>query len=247
MPKKQLLFVFAHPDDEAFTSGVTIAKYTNAGAQVALVCATRGQAGSAGNPPLCTRAELPAVREQELREAANILGIQSLEILDYADQHVSDVAQDELVAKIQQAIHTYQPQVVLTFAPHGISGHPDHRAICQATTQAVRRGSKASPVHKLYYCTIPSRSPLTAGRTLYTDPEEAITTEISAPEYVPVAARALLAHRTQHQSVERVFPGIAHGDYRHVRPVNHYILAWHNLPAYEIKGKEQDLFAGIFA
>lgn len=245
MTKKQLLFVFAHPDDESFAAGVTIAKYVNAGVHVALVCATRGQAGSVGNPPVCTRAELPAVREQELRNAANILGIQKLDILDYEDKQLSHVPIDELAAQIQLAIERHQPQVVLTFAPHGISGHPDHRAICQATTQAVCQNCNPLPVRKLYYCTIPSHSQLPPGRTIYTDPEDAITTEINAPEYVSVAARALLAHRTQHQSVESVFPGLSQGDLRHVQQVNHYILAWHNLPGYVIRGKEWDLFAGI--
>ncbi|UFJ42814.1 PIG-L family deacetylase [Brevibacillus humidisoli] len=245
MMKKQLLFVFAHPDDESFTSGVTIAKYSNSGAAVALLCATRGQAGSAGDPPLCSPGELPQVREREVRQAAEILGIHSVDVLDYEDKHLTNVPQEELVEKIQQAVKAYQPQIVVTFAPHGISGHPDHHAISQATTAAVKHLPENSPVKKLYYCTIPSTSPMPAGRTLYTDPYETITTEISAPEYIPIAARALLAHRTQHQSVESVFPGITQGDFHQVRHVNHYILAWHNLPEYTVTGKENDFFAGI--
>lgn len=245
MSQKRILFVFAHPDDETFTSGVTIAKYTREeNATVALLCATRGQAGKAGDPPICTAEELPAVRERELREAANILGINQVDILDYQDKHLSDVPLDELADQIIAEIERVQPQVVITFAPHGISGHPDHRAISQATTRAVSQLAPDSPVKKLYYCTLPSTGPFPV-RTIHTDPEEAITTLITAPEYVDVTAQALLAHRTQHLSVERVFPGISQGDYRHVRGMNYFILAWNRLPAYQPKGKESDLFAGI--
>ncbi|MFM1652750.1 PIG-L deacetylase family protein [Brevibacillus sp. B_LB10_24] len=245
MSQKRILFVFAHPDDETFTSGVTIAKYTREeNATVALLCATRGQAGKAGDPPICTAEELPAVRERELREAARILGINQLDILDYQDKHLSDVPIDELAGRIVSVIAKVQPQVVITFAPHGISGHPDHRAISQATARAVSQLAPDSPVKKLYFCTLPRSGPFPA-RTIYTDPDEAITTHITAPEYVDVTAKALLAHRTQHLSVERVFPGIAQGDYRHVRDTNYFILAWNRLPSYRLNGKESDLFAGI--
>ncbi|MBO8163040.1 MAG: PIG-L family deacetylase [Brevibacillus sp.] len=245
MSTRRLLLVFAHPDDESFTSAVTIAKYAAKGVEISLVCATRGQAGSAGDPPLCSPGELPQVRERELREAAQILGIRHVEVLDYKDKHLSEVPQGILCEQIRQAIRSYRPQVVITFAPHGISGHPDHRAISSATSQAVRERSETLPVRKLYHCTIPSTSPQPPGRTLHTDPYEEITTEITAPTFVPTAARALLAHRTQHKSVEGVFPGITRGDLSRVRHVNHFILAWHNLPGYRIVGKENDLFAGI--
>lgn len=245
MSLKKVLFVFAHPDDETFTAGVTIAKYATEGdTEISLLCATRGQAGKRGEPPICTTAELPMVREQELREAAAILGIHHLDILDYEDKHLGDVPAPELVGQIQSAIRKHQAQVVVTFAPHGISGHPDHRAISAATDQAVTQIGPDNPVRKLYHVTLPS-NPAFVHINVFTDPPEKITTEISDPTYVPTVAKALLAHRTQHLSVNRVFPGIFQGDYRHVRHINSYILAWHNLPGYSLTEKETDLFAGI--
>ncbi len=245
MSNNRMLFVFAHPDDESFTSGVTIAKYAREeGADISLLCATRGQAGKAGDPPLCSPAELPMVREQELREAARILGISHVEVLEHEDKRLSAVPLETLAGQIADAIRRRKPQVVVTFAPHGISGHPDHRAISQATDAAVTRYPLDElPVQKLYHCTLPST--FSFGKGIYTDPYEAITTEIHAPAYVETAAQALLAHRTQHLSVERVFPGITRGDYSHVRPVNFFILRWHRLPGYAWEGKERDLFAGV--
>ena len=70
-----ILLSFAHPDDESFfTAGIT-RRYVEAGRSVVLCCATRGQRGSAGDPPLTTVEELPRVRERELRTAAEIMGV----------------------------------------------------------------------------------------------------------------------------------------------------------------------------
>src|SRR5438105_5647938 len=82
-----LLFVLAHPDDETFLAGGTIAKYAQAGVRVAVVCGTRGERGSTAD--LCPIDALPAQRESELREAARILGIAEVELLGYVDQQLA--------------------------------------------------------------------------------------------------------------------------------------------------------------
>ncbi len=247
MSEKRILFVFAHPDDETFTSGATIAKYAHEEqAIISLLCATRGQAGKAGNPPVCLPAELPEYRERELREAADILGISQVDVLDYEDKKLNEVPMDELIAHIHAAINRHQPQIVITFAPHGISGHPDHVVISEATKRAVEQlPLEGSPVKKMYYVTHSSAERFGVVSPPYTDPHSAVTTEIAAPQYVPQVAKALQAHRTQHLSVNRVFPGVVGGDFQHVRSVNYFILAWHKLPGYDPKDKETDLFAGI--
>jgi hypothetical protein len=67
--KLSLLAVFAHPDDETFRPGGTLALLARHGVRVEVLTFTHGEAGSCGDPPLCTSAELPAVREHELRSA----------------------------------------------------------------------------------------------------------------------------------------------------------------------------------
>lgn len=245
MSHRRILLVFAHPDDESFATGITIAKYAEQpDTEVMLLCATRGQAGKPGNPPLCTQEELPQFREQELLEATRILGIAQVKILDYVDKLVDTIPLPELIGHITQLIQQFQPQVVITFAPHGISGHPDHRRMSQATGEAVR-SLEHSSVKKLYHVTIPTQAPFAGVANIHTDPPETITTEIHGAAQVEKVAQALLAHRTQHLSVDRVFPGIRQGDYSHVRSTNYFILAWQDLPNYSVNGKETDLFAGI--
>ncbi|GAA4709276.1 PIG-L deacetylase family protein [Brevibacillus fulvus] len=243
MTNRNLLFVFAHPDDESFSSGVTIAKYAQqTGSEVYLLCATRGQAGKPGNPPVCTMEELPQVREQELRLAAGILGIKELQILDHQDKCLGEVPLEQLQGEIAGAIDRWQPSVVVTFAPHGISGHPDHQAISRVTDLTVKSlPLEKNPVQKLYHVTLPLEL-LAANQ--YGDPLDKISTTISAPEYKAVVGQALRAHKTQHLSVQRAFPGVMEGNDDQVREQNYFILAWAKR-AEMLSEKTTDLFAGV--
>jgi N-acetylglucosamine malate deacetylase 2 len=89
-----LLFLLAHPDDETFIAGGTIAKYAAAGVEIGVVCATRGERGKTGD--ICLRDDLARVREAEVRDAAQILGIRHLEILSYQDRMLASAPPDEI-------------------------------------------------------------------------------------------------------------------------------------------------------
>ena len=82
--------VLAHPDDETFGCGGTLARYAAEGVQVSLICATLGDAGEITDPSLAQRENLAQVREQELRAACHALGIQDLFILGYRDSGMAD-------------------------------------------------------------------------------------------------------------------------------------------------------------
>jgi LmbE family N-acetylglucosaminyl deacetylase len=153
----RLLGVFAHPDDEAFCAGGTFAKYVAAGAEVMVISATRGEAGQIRSAGAATRQMLAQVREQELQQACQRLGIQHAVCLDYADGRLQEVEQEVLTRQIGEIIHTFQPDLIITFGPDGGYGHPDHIAISAATTAAyMRSGDRAHfPEH------------LAAGRTVH--------------------------------------------------------------------------------
>lgn len=132
--KPRILVILAHPDDESFGAGGTLAKYAHQGVQVTLLCATRGEAGISG-----VRAEeAGAVRELELRQAAKFLGIQ-VHFLGYQDGELSKEDPAKLLEQITRWINKVQPQVILTFGPDGVSGHPDHVTVSHIVTQAVTR------------------------------------------------------------------------------------------------------------
>ena len=109
----RLLGVFAHPDDEAFCAGGTFAKYVAAGAEVMVISATRGEAGQIRSARAATRQMLAQVREQELQQACQRLGIQHAVCLDYADGRLQDVEQAVLTRQIGEIIHTFQPDLII--------------------------------------------------------------------------------------------------------------------------------------
>ena len=148
MEQRSLLAVFAHPDDESFGSGGTLAHYARSGTHVTLVCATRGEVGEISDPALATPETLGAVREQELRDAADALGFTDLRFLDYRDSGMAgtdenrnpqafvNVPAETVVKQLVQIMREVRPQVVITFDPTGGYGHPDHIAIHQHTIAA---------------------------------------------------------------------------------------------------------------
>lgn len=146
---RAILACFAHPDDESFAVGGTLAHYAAQGVEITLVCTTRGEAGKISDPNLATQENLAEVREQELRSAAAALGIHRVEILGYRDSGMEGAEdnnhpqayvmadRDEVIAKLVGFIRSIKPEVVITFDPDGAYGHPDHIAIHHHTVAAV--------------------------------------------------------------------------------------------------------------
>ena len=132
----RILGVFAHPDDEAFAAGGTLAKYAAQGAETAVYSATRGQAGQIRDASAATRHTLGAVREQELRRACEILGVRRVICGEYLDGAVREADFDRLVSAVGDVIADVQPDAVITFGADGAYGHPDHVTISAATTRA---------------------------------------------------------------------------------------------------------------
>jgi LmbE family N-acetylglucosaminyl deacetylase len=131
-----VLAVYAHPDDEAFTVAGVFRKARDEGIRPALICATRGEGGIISHPSLATPATLGQVRERELREACDILGVDDLTFLDYRDGSLPDVDRVQAVGKIVYHIRRLRPRVVVTFDANGDYGHRDHMAIHRLTVAA---------------------------------------------------------------------------------------------------------------
>lgn len=144
----RLLAVFAHPDDESFACGGTLAHYAKKGFAVTLVCATRGEAGEISDASLATRDNLAEVRERELRNAADALGVTELVLLDYRDSGMAGTPEnghprafgnadpDEVVRELVGIVRRSRPHAVITFDPNGGYGHPDHIAAHNHATAA---------------------------------------------------------------------------------------------------------------
>jgi LmbE family N-acetylglucosaminyl deacetylase len=150
-----LMAIFAHPDDEAFGTGGTLAKYAAEGVEVHLVTATLGEAGRVADPVLSVTRPLGAWREQELRCACECYGIRQLHLLGYMDGQTTVVPQSGAVYKIVKLLREIKPQVVISFGPEGIYGHYDHLAVHRWATAAVELAAEtdcwaeAGPPHRV--------------------------------------------------------------------------------------------------
>jgi LmbE family N-acetylglucosaminyl deacetylase len=173
--EKRILAVLAHPDDESFGMGGTLAKYASEGASVHLICATRGESGEVDPEFLDGYSSIADLRETELTCAAKALGIEQVHLLSYRDsgmigsqsnqhpQALINAPLESVAEEIAEYIRKFKPQVVLTFDPIGGYRHPDHIFIHQAATRAFalagdtgfRSEFPAFQPSKLFYHTIP--------------------------------------------------------------------------------------------
>ena len=170
-----MLVCLAHPDDETFGMGGTLALYARRGVQVHLVCATRGEVGEVDQDLLQGFSSVAERRESELLCAAGTLGLAGVYFLGYRDsgmpgspdnRHPNALAAqpvDVVASRVVHYIRLLHPQVVVTFDPIGGYKHPDHIAIQQATARAFNLAADpgfisdlpAFHARKLYYQTMP--------------------------------------------------------------------------------------------
>ena len=190
-----LLAVFAHPDDETFRPGGTLTLLARQGVHVEVLTFTHGEAGSYGDPPLCTPEELPAVRERELRCACAALGIQPSRLLDYADGHLQEADTETMIAHILSVVNEVKPQILLSFGPDGLSGHPDHIAVGQWASEAFRR---AEGIAALYAIAVPrSLAQRMDMRQIHPVVDEAIALTVDVSSVWETKLTAMRCHTTQ--------------------------------------------------
>ena len=172
-----LLAIFPHPDDETFTSAGVMAAAVERGVPVTVISATRGEAGESSIPGLEDPERLGIVRERELRDAMEQIGVTDVRLLNYRDSGMEGSPEAEhpkalvratiaeVAAELAPHIRAVRPQLVITHGRDGIYGHPDHLHLHYAVLHAIE--AAADPRYKgrdaseswqnplLYFATIP--------------------------------------------------------------------------------------------
>jgi len=212
-----LLAVFAHPDDETFRCGGTLALLARAGVRVHLLTVTHGEQGSCGEPPLCRAEDLPAVRERELRCACKALGIEAPRVWNYPDGGLNAVKPEQLTGDIFEVVREVEPQVILSFGPDGLSGHPDHIAVGRCAAAAFDR---AGAVAALYTIAVPHSLAAHLGlERVRSVPDESISLAVDVSAVWEAKWNAMHCHATQASSSpmlrasaerQRAFFGVEH-------------------------------------
>lgn len=133
-----LVCFHAHPDDEAISTGGLMAKASDAGHRVILVCATRGEHGEPQEGVLADGESLWERRVLELAESARILGAETPILLGYEDSGMMgeptnenpasfwQADHDEAVARLVEVLRDVEADVLTIYDDHGGYGHPDH-------------------------------------------------------------------------------------------------------------------------
>jgi len=150
---RKILVVLAHPDDETFGMGGTLAYYGHLGAEVHLVCATRGEVGEVSEEKLAGFGSVGELRENELCCAADTLKIRQVHFLGYRDSGMPGSVEnqhpdafinapiDKVAKELVVLMRTIRPEIVLTFDPIGGYMHPDHIAAHKAAVKSFELSS----------------------------------------------------------------------------------------------------------
>ena len=211
---RTVLAIFAHPDDESLACGGTLARLSDAGARVVLLCASHGRKGAVSDPALVPDGDLGRVRAQELRQAAKVLGVAEVVILDHPDGDLRWADAPLFDTEIMSAIRDHRADAVITFDDDGLYWHIDHIGIHERTWDAVEALGPDAP--SLYFVTMPKgvmrqvvdaathmgwtqpgAGPWAIGPDAFGLLAKPPTVVVDVRDWVPRKVAALLCHRTQ--------------------------------------------------
>ncbi|MGD8762654.1 MAG: PIG-L deacetylase family protein [Desulfobacteraceae bacterium] len=195
-----ILAISAHPDDETLFAGGMLAMSVEKGHRVTILETTRGEGGEVGEPPLTTRDNLGAFREQEVRKAARILGVDDIYFLPFIDPYMEingiarriDIPLEDFTGAIEDYIQRIQPDVVITHGSNGEYGHPQHVYTHRATCRALANGHRE--IALMSWCAW--HQPSNRERILNKDDPANMVLDISP--WLDAKIAAALCHQTQH-------------------------------------------------
>lgn len=279
--KRSLLAVFAHPDDESYAAAGTLTSYAAEGVEVYLICATKGETGMISHPSLAYRDILGVVREDELRDACRAMGIHQPHFLGYRDSGMAGSRDNQdplslnmakpaaVVEKLVSFIRQLRPDVVVTFDPSGVYGHPDHIAISKHTTKAfqiagdpdsypeqLKGGVTPHAPERLFYSIVPRsrvealtkaipEEGLPEDEEINPDdigaPDEAVTVEMDVGSVYETKRTAITSHKTQQRPTD-FFNRLPADVAREFFSKEHFSLI---IPPVEQGTRYADLFDGL--
>ncbi len=244
---KRMLVIVAHPDDESFGPSGTLALYARLGVEIHLVCVTNGEASDIvlpGTEALNAgerRLVLTRIRQQEVRLAADVIGIAQIDFLNYPDGQLCNAIYHDIAHDIMTKIEYYSPHVIIAPEPQGITGHLDHIAVSMITTYAFINTKQGQ---KLYYVCLPKEivnmTPY-EHYFVYFPPgydQSSITTRIDYSSFADIKIKAIRQHASQINDGNKLIDIL-----KTIPKIDHFIL--HKYRNCEISLPEDDLFLGI--
>jgi LmbE family N-acetylglucosaminyl deacetylase len=237
--KGTIMGIFAHPDDETFGPGATLAKYAYDGYKVVVLTATRGQAGQTSGAAIANT--VGETREKELRNAGKILGVKENIVLDFFDGTLNEHQIPVLKKMIAAEVNSVKPDVIVVFEMSGISAHLDHIAVTKSVIQLYEE-SIITP-QKIYYFGINPMFAEAMGRQSTLDVKKLCVIDNSTVWDTKI--KAMKAHATQakdyvqilkrYDELEKVMPSELYNE--------HFSLAATSIK--DLEFPESDLFTKV--
>lgn len=202
---QNILVILAHPDDPEFFCGATLAKWAQEGHHISYVLLTCGDKGFHDSTPAdMTIEKLVALRKIEQQNAASVIGVKTVHIMDNKDGHL--VPDMNLRRDVVREIRRHKPDILVTcdpqnlFATYGIN-HPDHRAAGQVVLDAVfpAAGNKTFFPELLKEGFEP-HMPKEIWCSLTSQPN----TSVDVTETWDIKLKAILEHKSQMQDVDKL-------------------------------------------
>ena len=214
--KQKVLAIFPHPDDEVTVAGTVMGLKAD-GHEVTLVCLTRGEKGNAAQIP--SEEELAHLRTAEMQRSAEILGVDQLIQLDYADGGINALGMDSLKSVVYALIQKNKPDVLLSYdSKVGLYGHSDHMLTGKAVEEVFLgfRGTTDFAPKQLFQVTLSKKQievalKLSAGfqKNYPKDPEKGLPTpdfSIGTQAYFSRTLQVMQAHQTQKKVLQDLMP-----------------------------------------
>lgn len=122
----KILYIFPHPDDESFGPAPAIAAQKRAGHEVYLLTLTKGEATKQRHRLGVSKQEMGNIRYKEMQCVEKVLGLDGMTVLDLPDSELKEMDPREIEQVVEKHIKKIKPNIVVTYAVHGVSGFEDH-------------------------------------------------------------------------------------------------------------------------
>jgi LmbE family N-acetylglucosaminyl deacetylase len=199
---KPIVGIFAHPDDEVFGPGGTLATFAKSGRDVYLICVTDGDAGM--NSSKKTK-ELGEIRREELEASAKIIGVKKIFFLGYKDGSLNNNLYHEIAGKIQTILEKLKPEIMLTLEHRGVSGHLDHIAVSMISSFVFE---KLETIKEIWYYAMTEKArSMQPSYFIYFPPGYKLSEISKTIDITPVwdqKVAAMQQHESQRHDIERL-------------------------------------------
>lgn len=132
----KILYIFPHPDDESFGAAHAMSKQRREGHEVYLLTLTKGGATKQRHKFGYSVEEMGEIRYKEMLDVEKVLDLSGMTVLDLPDSGLKEMDPRDIEKVIRKEIERLKPDIVVTYAVHGVSGFHDH-LVCHAVVKRV--------------------------------------------------------------------------------------------------------------